>query len=70
VSWRGSQKSELDGSAGRPVGGGWGMKWVGAGEGVPDGDKEGQDTLADKSSESWLAVVDGGWIKTAQPLKN
>lgn len=37
---------------------------VGPGEG--DGDRDGQEMLAESSSEleAWLAVTEGGWIKT------
>ena len=50
VSCRGSQKSELDGSVGRLVGCWDVIKDVGTGEG--DGEREGQDALADSSSDA------------------
>jgi hypothetical protein len=60
VSWRGSQKSELEGSARRLAWGCCEVNEVGVGEGVPEGDKDGQDALVDKSSEHWLVVTEGG----------
>ena len=38
---------------------------VGAGDG--DGERDGQE-LMERRSEAWLAVTEGGWMKTNQKL--